>query len=164
MKTKIRAIGTLALSVVGAILYRMGGAAGFNTKFRDFGIPACMVGVMISFGQFKHWTDLFLILCFGAVFAVQTTYWKKKGTEAKWYNWLFTGLGYSLAMAPIVVAQNWPGMAVPGLHTHYLGFGIRTVACTALTVIWSVKVGNAVWEENGRGFIQIVTLPLLFIG
>lgn len=160
----IKSASTLILSIFGGILYRMGGAAGYNTKFRDFGIPTCMVALMLIFGQYTHPVDFILIICWGAVFGVQTTYWKRKGEDARWYNWLITGFFYSIAMLPLVVAQNWPGVVISGLHTHYIGLGLRTFVCTGLTVMWSEWADDAVIEENGRGFIEIVTLPLLFIG
>lgn len=155
---------TLIVStILGGILYRMGGAAGYNTKFRDFGIPTVAVVVFLIFCWPKFdLTFLSLILTWGAIFAVQTTYWKKKGTDAKWYNWLFVGLGFSICWLPTVIAQSiWPSN---GLHAHWLGFGIRSVICTALTVIVSELIGNAVWEENARGWVEIVTVPLIFIG
>ena len=34
------------LTIASAILYRMGGAEGFNTKWRDLGVPACAIGLL----------------------------------------------------------------------------------------------------------------------
>lgn len=158
-----KALATLATTVVGSILYRMGGAAGYNTKFRDFGIPTVQV---IQFLVWRmptyNWTDLSLFLTFGATFGVQTTYWKKKGTDGKWYNWLLTGLGYSVCWLPTVLSQNiWPPA---GVHCHWLGFGIRSVVCTCFTVLVSQLIGKDVMEENARGWTEVLTLPLLFIG
>lgn len=150
-------------SIISGILYRMGGAAGFNTKFRDFGVPTVLIAIFLIF-SFPHYdlTHLSLILTWGACFGVQTTYWKKKGQDARWYNWLFTGLGYSICWLPTVVFQNIHPSAF--IHAHYLGFAIRTVVCTALTVIVSQKIGNAIIEENARGWVEAITVPLLFIG
>ncbi len=150
-------------TILGGLLYRMGGAAGYNTKFRDFGIPTVAVLVFLIFCFPKYnLAFLSLILTWGATFAVQTTYWKKKGTDAKWWNWLLTGLGYSICWLPTVLALSiWPSS---GLNAHWLGFGIRSVVCTGLTVGVSQFFGNAVWEENARGWVEIVTIPLLFIG
>lgn len=156
---------TIALivgSIVGGILYRMGGAAGFNTKFRDFGIPTVQTGVFLFFVYPNFdWTLLALVLCWGATFGAQTTYFKKKGTDAKWYNWLLVGLAYSICWCPIVIAQAiWPPAT---LHTHWLGFGIRTFVCTGLTIMASELIGKDVIEENVRGIIEVLTLPILFI-
>lgn len=152
-------VGTIA----GGVLYRMGGAAGYNTKFRDFGIPTVAVFVFCFWCWPKYdLTFLSLILTWGAIFGAQTTYWKKKGVDAKWWNWALTGLGYSICWLPTVIAQ---GIWEPtGLHANWIGFGIRTVVCTGLTVAVSEFFGNVVYEENGRGWVEIITVPLLFIG
>lgn len=158
---KFRALAVALLSIAGGILYRMGGAAGYNTKYRDFGIPTCMVLLMLAFGQWQPLSLLGLFLSFGAVFGAQTSYFKRKGENAKWFNWLLTGIAYSLAMFPLVLAQSFANIS--GLHTHWLGFGIRTFVCSGLTVLVSQVFGNVVFEENSRGIVEILTLPLLFI-
>lgn len=150
-------------TIFGGVLYRMGGAAGYNTKFRDFGIPTVAVLVFLVW-VWPHYdlTFLSLILTWGACFGVQTTYWKKKGTNSTWWNWLLTGLGYSLCWLPTVISQYiW---RPSGLHAHWIGFGIRTIACTWATMWVSEFFGNVVYEENGRGWVEVMTVPLLFIG
>jgi len=142
-------IAVVILSILGGFLYRMGGARGYNTKFRDLGVPLCVVLAMFVLGQI-HWTA---VLCFGLLFGALTTYWKKKGAKAKWWNWMLTGLGYSLAMLP------------DAIHSHaWLGFFIRTVLLTTGTVIWSVAISHPVVEEIGRGVLIVITIPLLLIG
>lgn len=163
MNKWIKSISLIIATAIGGILYRMGGAAGYNTKFRDFGIPtvAVLVFLVWSWGNY-HLALLSLIVTWGATFGVQTTYWKKKGVDAKWFNWLFTGIGYSICWIPTVIAQSiWPSS---GIHAHWLGFCIRSLVCTGLTVLVSQLIGNAVWEENARGWVEIITVPLLFIG
>jgi len=126
----------------------MGGASGYNTKFRDFGVPAIGILLLTILGGW-HWI---YILCFGLYFGSMTTYWKKKGTDAKWWNWLLTGLGYSLAFLPFAITSG-----------HWIGFIIRTIIVSIATMVWSDEVGNPVIEECGRGFITTATLPLLLI-
>ena len=137
----------LFFSCLSALLYRLGGwGHGFNTKVRDLGTPFCMIGYMILSGCWNGW----LILCFLLMFGAQTTYWKKKGSDAKWFNWLFTGLAYSLAMLPYSLATG-----------NISGFLIRGVVVTLFTVVWSEVIGKAWIEESGRGGVQILTLPFL---
>lgn len=167
----LKVVSTLLLTFLAGVLYRLGGAAKTgkwydflcNTKARDFGIPtvAILLYCCWVFPSF-HWYDLSLILTWGAIFGTQTTYWKKKGQDAKWYNWLFTGLGYSIAWLPTVLAHVF--LAREGLHVHLLGFGIRTFICTAGTVFFSELFDNVVYEENARGEVEVLTIPLLFIG
>ncbi len=138
----------LILCSLSGFLYRLGGSGKANTKARDFGVPMCMVLTMCILGL-KHWTLLF---SFGLLFGALTTYFKEKDTDAQWYNWLVCGLAYSISMLPTVWALGlWPG------------FGLRTLTLGLGTMIWSQTIGNAVWEEAGRGALIIATLPMLLI-
>lgn len=163
---------TILLAALGGILYRMGGAAKtgkwydflLNTKTRDFGIPTVSVFLFFIWSSFiLDVTHLSLILTWGLIFAAQTTYWKKKGANSTWKNWLLTGLGYSMAWIITVICQNIPGHVPFGPHATWLGFLARTIACTGLTVVVSELYGNVVYEENARGVVEVVTIPLLFI-
>lgn len=144
----LKSIAVLIGAIISGILYRMGGAAGYNTKFRDFGCPTVMVIVLACLGMF-HWT---LILVFGLSFASLTTYFKKKGTEAKWYNWMLVGLTDGLSVLPLCF-----------VYPIWRGFAWRILACTVTTTLCSCIIGNDVVEEVGRGIIRVMTLPLLLI-
>lgn len=143
-----QAIAVILASIISAILYRVGGSQYYNTKFRDIGcsLLACLLaGYLISW----DWT---LILCFGLSWGALSTYWKQ-GPRAKWYHWIFVGLGYSLAFLPLAIAEG----------NIWLGFASRTIVLSAATMIWSELNGNAVWEEMGRGVLITLTIPLLLI-
>lgn len=144
----LKILAWIIATLLSSVLYRMGGAQGFNTKFRDLGLPTIAVALLTYLGGW-HWI---YILCFGLYFGSLTTYWKKKGTDAKWFNWLLTGLGYSLSFLPLALFTG-----------HWLGFCIRTILVSVGVTIWSEKIGNAVVEELGRGVITTSTLPLLLI-
>jgi hypothetical protein len=147
-KTRIWTV-TGILSGLAAVLYRLGGIGlPFNTKFRDLGVPFCMLAFFLFSGIWNWW----LLLCWGLMFAAQTTYFKKKGTDAQWYHWLFCGLAFSFCMLPYSWAAG-----------HWLGFTYRFFAVTTLTTIWSQAISIDWLEEGGRGFIQIITLPLLLL-
>lgn len=148
MSKRLRYILTAMIAPISGVLYRMGGSDNFNTKWRDIGVSICVVACLSLLGFF-HWV---LLIVFGLQFGSLTTYFKKKGSEARYWNWAIVGLSDGLTMAPIaVVYGNW------------LGFGIRTAVCALLTSTWSSLIGNAVLEENGRGWIRVITLPLLLI-
>ena len=134
----------LIASILGGILYRLGGQ--YQTKIRDLGIPTVAITAMCLAHGFR-WV---YIPCYGLLFGSLTTYWKRKGVDAEWYNWLFTGLGYSMAMLPYSIISH-----------GYLGFTERVVTLTAFTIIWSESIGLDWLEESGRGFAIIATLPLL---
>jgi len=134
------------MSILAGVLYRIGGSdlkIPNITKIRDFGVPTCMIIYMVF--NWSWW----LILCFGLMFGAQTTYFKEKGTNAMGYNWLFVGLAFSICMLPYAIATQ-----------QYMAFIVRSILVTIFTVFWSELNSNAVVEEFGRGFIQIITLVL----
>jgi hypothetical protein len=145
----------LIASTISGILYRMGGSDAYNTKARDIGVATIATITILFLGvidKYNFSTILSIIFSFGLLFGSLTTYWKKKGTDAKWWNWAITGAAYSLSAMPIAWATG-----------HWLGFGIRSIVITGLTVLWSELVNNAVIEEFGRGALIVITLPLLLI-
>lgn len=146
---KLQIIAILILAFLSAVLYRMGGSGKFNTKVRDMGCTACLIAALIVLG-FTHWS---LLLAFGLQFGALTTYFKKKGKDAKFWNWLLVGLAYSLSALPIAF-----------FYHDWIGFFIRTVALSGLIVLWSQLIGKDWLEEGGRGALIILTLPLLLIG
>ena len=144
----IKALLILLISSCGAIAYRCGGSGNFARWFRPVGIALCVMLAMLGLGLW-HWS---VIICAGASAGLSTSYFKKRGTDASWLNWFFVGLAFSLAMLPWAYFTG-----------NYLGFSIRLVVCTAGITLWSIFWGNDIIEELGRGFIPIITLPLLLI-
>jgi hypothetical protein len=130
-----------------AILYRMGGAKGYNTKFRDVGCSLIST-LLLGFLFFWHWS---LILVFGLTWGSLTTYWKRS-PKAYWYHWLLTGIMYSVATLPFVFFMG-----------DWVGFVVRTLTLGLLTCAWSELIDNDVVEELGRGAFIVLTLPLLFV-
>ena len=141
-------IAGLALAVASAILYRMGGAAGYNTKFRDFGCPTVAVITALIIGLF-HWS---LMIVWPVCFAVMTTYWKRKGQDANWYHWWTTGLMYAVAFLPVCYFLS-----------RIEAFVFFTIFLSTATAIWSALVKNVVWEECGRGVILILAQAAFLI-
>ena len=144
----IRLILLIIGSIISAILYRMGGSDTFDTKWRDLGIPTLMILLMSLFGLW-HWS---LLLCFSLLFISLTTYFKKKGTDAKWWNWLLCGTVYGLSMLPFA----W-------MTEHWLGFILRTIFLMFSITLYSELIGDVIWEECGRGFIIIASLGFFLI-
>lgn len=138
----------LAGSLLSGIAYYLGGETGYDTKIRDIGVPIIMLGTMYYIHLF-HWS---LLICAILLFGVLTTYWKKKGTDANWFNWLCTGLGYSLAMLPYAYFTGC-----------WIAFTIRTILLTFLTMWWSEKFSNVMIEAGGRGVLVILTLSLFML-
>lgn len=154
-------ITDLFLAILGGFLYRMGGSGNYPRYFRELGQGICVVLVMLLIGL-NHWS---LILCFGFAW-VESTYFKRKNTDAMQWNWLLVGLVFGLIPLPYCIATN----------SHWTGFFIRIFFCSSFTVFWQEWLSEIVsgwfyktWhkdvtDEFGRGFINIITLPLLLIG
>jgi len=157
------------LSLLGGLFYRLGGIGSdrpkwlknapwwvCDTKARDVGVPLVIVAYMAVSGYYTHW----LWLCFGLLWGAQTTYnkWahrlilKEETDDVMWIDWMVTGLAYSLALLPYAVYTG-----------GFIGLLVRGLVVTLFTWAWSEFIGKDWLEEAGRGFIQVVTLPLLFI-
>ena len=148
IKIILQILGTLGLSYLAGELYRLGGK--YNTKYRDVGCSIIIILTMFILTGLSHW--LSLILCFGLMWGALSTYWKKKDTDATWFNWMFHGLGLSFSMFPFT------------LITHkWIGFILRTIILTVFITLWSEFIGDVELEERGRGIANNITLPLLLI-
>lgn len=142
-------IGVIALSAIAGIFYRMGGSGNYPRYFRELAASIALILSMLLLG-FHNWT---ILLSAGALYGLETTYFKKKGTDANLWNWFIVGIAFSISVLPtVLIYHNW------------IGFLIRSVICTELVMFWSETNGNSVCEEFGRGVIPILTLPLLLIG
>lgn len=155
-KKLLNAVTVFIGSIFAAVTYRLGGTSA-GSKWRDAGVPAIMVTVMTITGHW-HWT---LILCFGLLWVACSTYNKWVGYllnrpdkhTVYWESWLVTGLFYGFSMLPYIIYNH-----------HYIGFGIRSVLLAISICVWSQIIGKDTFEEWGRGFLIIATLPLLFMG
>lgn len=148
----------LALSVLCGVLYRMGGAAGYITIFRDLGCAACMVAsIVILFGIVSPvwWADVgSLIVVFAATWGALSTYryfFKKPENYTCWY-YLMHGFFVALAIMPWAYVSG-----------HLLSAGVRCIVCAGLVGIWSGLMKNPKWEELGRGFIMNSSILLLLL-
>ena len=151
---EVKIIFWILISIVSAILYRMGGSGVWNTKWRDIGSMLCAtLCLLVTQKLVFNVATVFAVVAFsGLTFASLTTYFKKKGTDTKWFNWVFVGLAWGISALPIALVYHcWLGLT---LRTMFLG----------LTVcLWSQFNGNVVWEENGRGALLTASIPLLLI-
>lgn len=145
----------LGLTFLGGKLYRMGGIGDpYNTKVRDFGVPAVAIIALLLLGVTWSWQMGLALFCmFGLMFGSMTTYCKFGDQEdVYWYNWALTGLLYGLSALPLA----W----VTG---HWLGLFIRTIVLTIAICVWSELINDVNLEEGGRGGIFVITIPLLYV-
>lgn len=90
---------TIGLVILSGICGRLGGAHGYNTKWRDFGCPTCFVLVLcLWFGWHPVEYALTWLLSFGSL----TTYWDELfGYDCFW----FSGLVAGIAAVPLLWAD-----------------------------------------------------------
>ncbi|MDD5356434.1 MAG: hypothetical protein PHY56_07865 [Candidatus Omnitrophica bacterium] len=140
----------IGLSILAGILYRMGGT-NKGTLWRDIGCSLTLLLTCLSLGL----TGAVLatlgayFVTFGLSWGALASYWKLD--EKKWGFWAH-GAGLSLAVLPIVFITG-----------HWLGFGIRCLVLTLGITLISEFMTWDVGEEFGRGFLIIITMPLLAI-
>jgi len=160
----IKIIEIIFLSVLGGIVYRYGGSANGQRWVREAGQGLCFILAILVLGLVSWaWQPILgVILGFGICWA-ESTYFKAKGTDAKWLSWALVGLVFGLILLPYCILTN----------SHWIGFCIRVPVCVVITVLWqevlSDKIaklfgmGKEVTDEFGRGFINIIARPLLLL-
>lgn len=174
MKKFLKGLGVALAAIWGGIAYRMGGSGRFARFWRPVGQAIAVVVAMACLNRiWLAWQPIVgVLLSFGMCWA-ETTYFKKPGTDAKWYNWGLVGLVFGLIPLPYCALTN----------SCWVGFGIRVPLCVGLTIWWQQnlseyvkeeinfvlvildkpEIGKDVTDEFGRGFINVVTLPLLLV-
>lgn len=138
--------------ILSAILYRLGGAKGWHTKYRDFGCPLVALGLIMFFKIIAPWYihAIAALLMFGAL----TTYWDKL---FKYDNFYMHGLMIGLAYLPYLMVVAWWLILIRTiilcLFMGLLNWGIHKTQINRKDIV----------EECGRGAIIITTLPLFLI-
>jgi len=136
----------LIATILSAILYRLGGAKGWNTKFRDLGCPLVALGLMLFLKISVPW--YLHTLAFLLMFGFLTTYWDKL---FKYDNFYMHGFMIGIAFLPYMVAVAWWLIL------------IRAIIIGLFMGLWCKFFQNDIVEEGGRGAIITATLPLLLI-
>lgn len=145
----LKTLATLILAFAAAGAYRAGGSANFHARWmRQAGI---MFTVPLTIGIWFGFNWWLLGCCL--ISWAESTYFKKKGTDAHWWNWLLVGVVFAIVPLPWVIANG---------H-HWLGFFIRSAVLLVFTPLWCIFQGDANTSETGRGAAQILTLPLLLL-
>lgn len=145
----LQMLGTLLLAGLSGWLYREGGAASAHARWlRQLGVGVAVTGTLLIWFGFSWW----ILLCLGTAWA-ESTYFKAKGTDAKWYNWALVGIVFALVPLPYVIANN---------HL-WTGFLLRTAVLVPLTTLVGTFVGDVDWSEGLRGALQIITLLLFLV-
>lgn len=144
----IKILGTIVIAAACGWAWRFGGSAHGIRWVREFGTGVAYIACMTLWFSWSWW----VILLMGLSFA-ESTYFKAKGSEAKWYNWLLCGILYSLVPIPLVICHVVP----------LEGFILRFLVLTPIITLWRTFQGNVQWSESGVGVWQIITIPLMMI-
>lgn len=148
MITKILLI--ILFSFLAGWCYRAGGAANMHARWlRQLGVGVSVTGGLIALFGFHWW----ILACLGTSWA-ESTYFKKKGTDAQLINWMAVGLVFALVPLPFIISSG----------SYWFGFVIRSVFVVSTTTLIGELVGDVQWSEGLRGALQVVSLPLLLIG
>ena len=154
-------VGIIVLSVVSAILYRLGGASKEDQdkefpwipdwfkslpKKRDVGCTLCALGSVALINHTAPWWVW--VLSFGMLWSGLSTYWDFLfGDEDNfWMHGFMCGLAFILF----------------GMTIGWLWVALRCVILAVLVGGWSALIGDAKWEEMGRGFL-LTSSVLLFL-
>ena len=142
-------VGTICLAALCGWLFRVGGSANTHARWaRMFGVEVSELGGLILWFGWSPW----ILLTTGLAWT-ECTYFKKKGTDATWINWMFCGLQYS-------------AIPIPLLFVHILGWKglvIRALVLTPIITLWRTFQTDVQWSESGAGAWQLLTLPLLIL-
>jgi hypothetical protein len=135
---------TIVLSVLAAILYRMGGSGRYPRQARMVGVPLVSILAMLVLGIHSWW----LLLCMGIMVGAISTYWDFiNGSDSFWLHGLFVGL----AMLPLIGVVHWYAII------------IRSLVLATFMGAWCKGWSWDIAEETGRGFSIVATMPLLLI-
>ena len=148
--------------LAGGALYRIGGSSlniPMKTKFRDWGVPAVGVYVLVQMLAITSWWYYaalvgFFLASFGS-FCTYWDYWSDDNVQ--WYEWALTGFVMGLAALPIAIYTG-----------RYIGFTIRTLILTVFMPFSNKLQFKVLWDptdgvEGSRGFVFIATMPLLLL-
>lgn len=149
-------ITIIIITLIAGVLYRLGGKEGFNTLFRDIGVPLCFTAILGLLGAFSSLIPaLCLIPSFGLLWGSLTTYkyFLPKPVDYSWWHYSLHGFFCALSAFPYVWATG-----------KWVGFILRVIACSALMGGWYfMSKWNDDLHEFGRGVIIAGTVPLLLI-
>lgn len=144
----LKILGTIVLAALAGWSYRFGGSSNGIRFVREVGVGIAILGCLTILLGWSIWG----VFVMGTVW-VETTYFKAKGSDAKWYNWMLVGLSYAIVPLPYMISG----------HGHWGGFAIRAAVITLFTTMWRTWNGDANSQEIGCGVMQILTLPLLLL-
>lgn len=140
------------LSIIGAVLYRLGGLKGFNTKIRDLGVPLIGgIAVYALAGKMPLWA---VSVAFLGYFGALTSYYDFiNGEDNFWIHGFVGAFSY------------FPYAIVTGL---WFMFAVRCIICAVFIGGINYIANKYSWkhsdwiEELSRGFILTLSIGLLY--
>ena len=168
LEVALRILGVIGLSIVSAILYRLGGASkedqdkefGWIPKWirsipkkRDFGCGVCVIGSVLILGIQAPWWAY--VLSSGLMWASLSSYWDWMfGYDNHWFHMFMIGL----SMLPVM------------FFAYPIELGIRCIILAVLGGGGSKYIDEVIQPKRSdiitellRGFILPITLLGIFI-
>ncbi len=143
----LKILGTIAFAAFCGWAWRFGGSKNGIRWVREAATGLTLILTLTIWYGWSFWYIPIMALSF-----IESTYFKSKGSDAKWYNWLACGALYALIPLPAVI--------VKGL---WIGFICRSALLIPVITLWRTFQGDVDWSEAGVGVWQIITLPMLMI-
>lgn len=94
----------------------------------------------------KEW--ILVVLSYPLQLASLSSYYKKKGADALWWNWLMVGIGFGLSRILFTIITG-----------HWWWFVWQTVLSGYAVMVWSELNARVSPEEGGRGGLFIGGIP-----
>ena len=135
------------LSVIAAILYRMGGSGHYPRQARMVGVPLVTTLAVFFMGVSSPW----LVLCMGLSVGAISTYWDWTMKD-KSANYFLHGFVYGLACLPLIACG-----------VHWYAILIRSIVLAITMGVWCLIWQWDIAEETGRGALTVATIPLLLL-
>lgn len=143
----LKVIATVFIAAFCGWAWRFGGSKNGIRWVREAATGASLILALTTWYGWSIW----YIPIMGFAF-IESTYFKSKGSDARWYNWMFCGMLYAVIPLPAVIVSHL-----------WVGFVVRSIVLIPVITLWRTFQGNVQWSEAGVGVWQIITLPLLMV-
>lgn len=144
----LKIVGFIALIALAAWSYRFGGSSNGIRWVREVGVGISQIAALTIFFGWNWWG----LLIMGTTW-VQSSYFKAKGTDAKWTNWLLVGLSFAIVPLPYIIGNG----------DHWIGFLYRSIFIVPFIALWRTLITDVQWQEGVSGGVQVLSLALLLI-
>ena len=147
----------LILSLISAVLYRIGGKGGFKNakairRFGCAGVFLIAVWLLSGFKLTYLWAYILTYILSALALSTYHDYLAPDGKSENWLCWLVTGIVYGLSCFPLI----WAGV-------NYYAIIDRAIALGLAIMLLRERTGKDWLEEAGSGSLYILSVPILLV-